>query len=338
LKLLLLFVLIIHLINTPERLRMMAGTLVLFTAILGAKTIWQFMHGEAMYTSEGDVRALSTGIFGDPNDLALAMAMALPLALGSVFGKVSGWTRTWNLAAVPILVWCIFVTDSRGGMLALGACVFMFFSRRLGRVGLIVGTLAVVLLFAFGPARMSKMSSDEESAQGRVMAWEAGMRMLRGSPIWGVGKGQFVEHHRRTAHNSLVLCLGELGLAGTSLWLGLFYYAFRDTRRAVASQAAREMESEPGQPRPKQKRWSASTQSTIVRISLVTFIVGGFFLSRTYTPPLYVYLGMAVAAAKVEWVPSGQELPGASGRDWLNIAGMTLAGLILIQLLIRLWS
>jgi O-antigen ligase len=214
----------------------------------------------------------------------------------------------------------------------------MFFARRLGRTGLILGGVAVFLLFAFGPSRLSKMSSDEESAQGRVYAWQAGKRMLREQPIWGVGKGQFVEHHVRTAHNSLVLCFGELGLAGTAMWLGLFYFAFRDSRKAIAYQAEQSVEAGTGDGKPKPRGRSATCQSMIMQVSLVAFIVGGFFLSRTYTPPLYVYLGMAVAAARIEWEPSGCDLPGADGRDWLRIVGLTFGGWVLIQVLIRLWG
>src|SRR5205823_13105390 len=132
LKLGILFVLLIHLLDSASRLRTATGTLLLFTAIPGAPTIWQYLNGEAAVQSDGEVRALGTGIFGDPNDLALAMAMALPFALGMAFTKGKAWTRTWTLATIPILIWTIFVTNSRGGMLALGACIYIFFGRRLG--------------------------------------------------------------------------------------------------------------------------------------------------------------------------------------------------------------
>lgn len=365
-KLLILFVLVIHLVNTESRLRFAMGTLLLLTAILGARTLWQFHNGEG-FVSEGDTRAMSTGIFGDPNDLALAMAMALPIALGFALGKVRPWTRLWSLATVPILGWTIFVTNSRGGMLALAASLFLFFGRRLGRAGSIVGAVVVLVLFTFGPSRMSQMSADEESAQGRVTAWEAGMDMLQRSPIWGVGKDQFVENNKDnylTAHNSLVLCLAELGLLGTAFWIGLFYFTLRDGRRAekLLSLPA-ESTPPPGEdplaqegalpvpaaappvpaatasvPAVAARVQSLRTQPALLQISLVTFMVGGFFLSRTYTPPLYVYLGMAVAAAQVEADRAGQPLPPARGRDWFNIAALTGAGWALIQLLIRLWS
>src|SRR6202035_4664194 len=131
--------LVVHLVNTEARLRTAGGAVLLFTAIVGARTIWQYQHGEALVQSDGEVGALATGIFSDPNDLALAMAMALPLALGAVLGKTRAWTRLWSLATIPVLIWTIFVTNSRGGMLALGAAVFLFFGKKLGRVGIIVG-------------------------------------------------------------------------------------------------------------------------------------------------------------------------------------------------------
>jgi O-antigen ligase len=162
------------------------------------------------------------------------------------------------------------------------------------------------------------------------------MDMLSSSPIWGVGKAQFVEHHPRTAHNSLVLCLAETGLAGTALWLGLFYFTFRDTKRAAAYQAQQALAAEPEGAKP--KRAGVPCQSMVIQVSLIAFAVGGFFLSRTYTPPLYVYLGLAVAAAQGEWGPPGEEMSGATGRDWRNIGLLTLAGLLLVQFLIRLWG
>jgi O-antigen ligase/polysaccharide polymerase Wzy-like membrane protein len=344
LKLLILFLLVVHLVDSEARLRTAGGAVLLFTAIVGARTIWQYQHGEALVQSDGEVRALATGIFADPNDLALAMAMALPLALGAVLGKARAWTRLWSLATIPVLIWTIFVTNSRGGMLALGAAVFLFFGKKLGRVGIIVGALAVLLLFSFGPSRLSQLSGDDESAQGRVDAWQAGLQMLRSSPLWGVGKGQFTEHNWLTAHNSLVLCLGELGLAGTACWIGLFYFSIRDGRRVVSLPAGA-TDSSPlpvpaasTPPRASSPRKSIQSHSTLLQTCLVAFMVGGFFLSRTYTPPLYVYLGLTVAAAQVEGKQAGLTLPGSTGRDWANIAGITVAAVLLIVVLVRLWS
>jgi putative inorganic carbon (HCO3(-)) transporter len=346
LRLFLLFVLVVHLVNTEGRLRLALGVLVTFSVFLGARTIWQYHNGQALVQSDGTVRALSTGIFGDPNDLALAMAMAVPLALGAGLGSrgpgareaggAGSWAaRLWNLAAVPVLIWTIFVTNSRGGMLALGAAIFCFFIRRVGRVGLVLGALVVVGIFAFGPSRLSNMSANEESAQGRVVAWRAGLQMLKRSPFYGVGKGQFVEYHKLTAHNSLMLCLAELGLTGTAFWLGLFYFVFRDGRLLATGRKPVPAGASPrnkGTP-PTRRR----SQSAVIQVSLITFVIGGFFLSRTYTPPLYVYLSLAVAALCLEAQEEGITLPGVRGCDWAWIGALTMGGVVLMMLLVRLW-
>jgi putative inorganic carbon (hco3(-)) transporter len=338
LKLFILFTLIIHLVNSERRLRRSSVALILLTAALGARTIWEFQRGEGMMY-QGELRALGTGIFADPNDLALAMAMALPLALWTALSSRGWWTRGWSLTAGVILVWTIFVTNSRGGMVALCACLMMFFGRRLGWKGVLVGTVAILVLMACGPSRLSQMSADEDSAQGRVLAWEAGLRMLRSSPIWGVGKAQFVEHHGLTAHNSLVLCMAELGLAGTAGWIGLFYFIFRDSRW-LSRQPAPADESATADAMHSRGAVAGTDSSwhVVFPICLVTYMVGAFFLSRTYTPPLYVYFGLAVAAVRVEAERRGLEMPAGSRQDFARIAGITLGSVPFVMLLVRLWS
>jgi O-antigen ligase len=335
-KLLTLFVLIVHLVNSESRLRLLVSTLLLSSTIMGAWAMWQHYSGQSLIQQGVGARALGRGIFGDPNDLALAMAMALPLALGALFGKAGGWTKLWSLATIPVLVWTVFITNSRGGMLALAAAIFVFFGRRLGRVGAILGAIVVLVLFAFGPSRLAQMNADEESAQGRVEAWDASLKMLQNSPLWGVGRNQFTDHHHRTAHNSFVLCYAELGLVGAALWVGLFYFAFRSTRRAAVALQERSERDTPHSPvRRRNNVWS---YSLLLQVSLITFMVGGFFLSRTYTIPLYVYLGLATAAAQVEGESSERALPETSLTDWVSIGMLTLGGCALVYLLVQVWN
>jgi O-antigen ligase len=310
-------------------------TLVLFSAILGARTILRYESGDALVQSDGSVRALGTGIFGDPNDLALAMAMALPLALG--FGLGLGRAahqalgqRLLCLSCVPVFIWTIYVTDSRGGMLALAAALFLYFRRRLGRWGVILGAMAVLVLMVAGPSRMNQMNAQEESAAQRLDAWDAGLQMLRMSPLWGVGKGMFTEYHYLTAHNSLVLCLAELGVLGTAAWLGLFYFNFRDTS-LLRRQGALAARGEDGEDAPIPP-WN---RTAILQISLITFLIGGFFISRTYTPPLFVYLALSVAAVRTEAERAGFTTPSAGAGDWLRLAGLALGSILLIVVMLK---
>ena len=70
----------------------------------------------------------------------------------------------------------------------------------------------------------------------------------------------------------------------------------------------------------------------------MTFIAGGFFLSRTYTPPLFVYLALATAAAQVEARQAGVALPEATYRDTVRLAGLAVAAVPFMMFVIRLWK
>jgi O-antigen ligase len=361
-KLFTLFVLVVHLVSTRARLRASLAIMVLFSASLGLLAISKYQNGEGIW-DDGKLRAIATGIFADPNDLSLAMAMALPLALGMVMARGSNWfERVLGFASVPIFFYTTYLSDSRGGMLALAASLFLFFRRRLGRWGIVLGVIGVLGLFAFGPSRMSEMSAQEESAAGRVHAWHAGMEMLQSSPLWGVGTSQFEMYHFRTAHNSLVLCMAEVGLIGTLFWIGLFYFNFRDGKLIMRARQ-REQEEIGEVDTPTKGLRTQHDVTFLLQISLMTFMVGGFFLSRTYTVPLYVYLGLAVAAMQVAGMRTddrcqmsdvsedrtssrltsdichlSSDLERSTARDWRNIMLMTGATVPFIVILVRLWS
>src|SRR5205814_4208676 len=85
---------------------------------------------------------------------------------------------------------------------------------------------ALMLMFLFGPDRFSPASvHGDDSALGRILAWQAGLKMLAGHPIFGVGHDQFEKYHEITAHNSFVLAMAEGGLVQLVAWVGLKYWA-----------------------------------------------------------------------------------------------------------------
>jgi O-antigen ligase len=118
---------------------------------------------------------------------------------------------------------------------------------------------------------------------GRIEAWAAGLRMLRSSPIWGVGSGMFLDHHERAAHNSFVQCFAETGLVGYFLWLGLIVVSLIEMSRLGAGPESSDW-----------ARWAHAVQA-----SLLTFLVGAFFLSRTTSAMLFLLTGLTAAVATV---------------------------------------
>src|SRR5438132_8173216 len=119
-------------------------------------------------------------------------------------------------------------------------------------------------------------------------------------------------------------------------WIGLFYFAFQDGQKVAAYRRSMAARKEQHGNSPPAGSVRGSSQALLLQISLTAFFVGGFFLSRTYTPPLYVYLGLTVAAAQVEAKQAGLALPGSCSRDWARIVSLTLASIVLVIVLVRL--
>src|SRR5262249_8424977 len=189
-------------------------------------------------------RIRGLGFMHDPNDLALGMIVALGLVAGAWKPKPQAGHVLLALTAAA-LAYCIYLTRSRGGVVALVVVLWRFAASRLGAVPALVLVAAIgagAFALDFGGRPLS--IQPDESASERIVAWTEGLEMLKAQPILGVGYGQFLDHHTLTAHNSLVLCLAETGLVGGFLWVGLLVvtafelHGVRDLRGAGSFDAA----------------------------------------------------------------------------------------------------
>lgn len=231
------------------------------------------------------IRAL--GFMNDPNDLALGMIVALGL-IGGVWQPRLQPRNLLLAAAAGALVYGIYLTRSRGGVVALVVVLWRVADSRLGRVP------ALVLLMVLGAGAMGldfggrSMSIDPDgSAFERVVAWTEGFEMLKTQPLLGVGYGQFLEHHSLTAHNALVLCFAETGLVGCFFWVGLFVITLLELR------ALKNLPGD-GPVDDTAKRWAEG-----LSLSLIGFMTAAFFLSRTFVPTLYLIIGLSAALAAI---------------------------------------
>jgi hypothetical protein len=270
-------------------------------------------------------RVRGTGIFEDPNDLAMALVIVFPFLMTGILDSSSGLARrTLTVAAAGLLVYALVLTQSRGGIVGLGALTAAYFWRRFRSKVAIAAAVAIVgAVLLAGPSRLQEMDAAEGSAQGRVQAWSAGLQMLKSHPILGVGYGQFLDYHERVAHSSFVHSFADTGVVGGLFFVGAFYWFFlgngarRDVSGAAASPLARDI-------------WASGIGLTATAC----------FLSRQYSPILFVPLALGAARIELEARP-GSDPAANLAPAWKALPLVAIAVVVAHYVIVRLlavWS
>lgn len=282
------FVLVANAITSRGRAYTLMATLVLCTLVPAVHGIDQKAEGIGWtgvpLIQDGRIQYL--GIFNDPNDLGMLFVIALPMALLlSRRGGLMGLRRLFWLAAAGVILYAIYLTNSRGALLATASLVVIHLWRRRGlMVAGIVGTVGLAGLMLL-PSRLSQLDVEEASAYGRVDAWYEGLQMFAANPVFGVGANQFSDYHFLTAHNSFVLVLAETGIIGFTVWLAFLAYCYRMIFAILRAPVAAAPEGVTAEDR--------ALASTLL-LSLSGCMVAAFFLSRTYIVVIYLLTGLIV--------------------------------------------
>jgi O-antigen ligase len=255
------------------------------------------------------------GNLEDPNELALVLVAALPFAMALLAERRSLIRILIVIAALAIIFPVVIWTASRTGQLALVVVITVYLLRqaKLKHMLAVAAATAPVML----PGGRS-VEGPDASALERLEAWHAGIDFLRSSPIWGIGKSQFVENHYITAHNTFVLEAAELGFVGLILWVGVFYTSFKIVVVAVRRYRGRADGAVP-------YAWARALLASLCAIA-----IGSSFLSLAYHPIIWTFLALpgAFYLSARRHDPEYRVVFGA--RDLLGVAGFSilwLAGL-----------
>jgi O-antigen ligase len=281
-------------------MRVTMGVFTLCAAVLALHGIQQSLTGVG-WTGMGmsqETRIQYVGIFNDPNDLGLLFVMCLPMPF--YLASRGGWLGLRRLlwwTAAGVMLWGIFLTDSRGTLLALVAILGVFIWLKRGPVtAAVLGVGAMAGLMAL-PSRMQEMDVSEASAAGRVDSWYEGLQMFISDPLFGIGAGNYTDYNPLTAHNSFVLVLAETGIIGFTIWLAIVVYSFR-MMWAMMRRGEEVMDDVPADVADETVvgEWRDDRAVTLtLLLSLTGFFVAAFFLSRSYLVILYLLVAMVVA-------------------------------------------
>ena len=225
-------------------------------------------------------RLRGIGTVGDPNDFAQFLLITIPFVLLPLRVKSSALLRLMSVFALSVIIYGVILTRSRGSLLGVGVLLVVMFIRKLSpTMTMVLAGLSLSGLVAIGATGGRSFETDFD----RIEAWSTALALFKQSPAWGIGFRSFTDHHEITAHNSYVLCLAEVGWLGYFCWLGMIVVSISELNY-IAKQPVLDEAAE------RTRVWASTFE-----VALYTFLTTAWFLSRTYTPTLYVLLAMFVS-------------------------------------------
>lgn len=254
---------------------------------------------------------LSGGI-GDPNFLAAVLVTALLITLFAFQATRTRGARAGLAFAGCVCLAAIFLTESRGGVVALAVATVIAIAYAGPVRRQIVGSIALtgafaVVYFVFAPPRSFEhlTTFTTNGGTGRSDLWTVAVRAFSQHPFAGVGAGNYtivepqfllgvnqnlqradlVLNHE-AVHNTYLQVAAELGIVGSALFVFTILVPLVFARRVVHMFPAASRRFEP-----------------IMGRGLIAGVVGMLaafvFLSAQYEKQLWITVGLVLAYDRV---------------------------------------
>ena len=306
-------------------------------AVIGGSLGFHAAKAGLAYALGGGTRFADglAGAFVDNNGYALGTVMIMPLLMvtaqniGLVYnGPLLVWLRRGWYCAVPLCMFAVVGTYSRGGFLSLATATLAYVLLQRRRMPALVGLCSVVVLVTvFVPIprtyldRLQTIRTYEEigedSALSRQHFWAVGMQMGLVNPL-GVGIRQYESAYdaydwsygrygeRRSVHSSHVQVFAELGALGAFVWVGLFGLA------TLLCLRVRARSEDPSLPEAHRRFFFTAANGLIV--SMVGFAIGGSFIALALNDLTWLTFAMVAALDRIsrpQDVPATRPLPAS---------------------------
>lgn len=253
------------------------------------------------------------GGIADPNELAGILVPALVLAAFGLAAVKSALGRWALMVCVITFAICLFLTESRGGLVAL-VVVLVASIALAGRhrpqavvLGLVVAGLGVgyYSLFASHEALQRLTEFFAGGGTGRTDLWAVALEIIGDHVVLGVGAGNFqivepayatgtislssvnfIVDTPKVAHNTYLEVLAELGIVGLLAFAGLVLGCLSRLPSAIRSFA----------------RAGDLGDEALARglfVGLLGMLAAYVFISGQYEKQLWLLLGLAAALGSV---------------------------------------
>jgi len=321
LKIVIVFVLMMNTLTTTKRLEWLTWLILVSCGYIAARAVFDYIRGVHIVEG-GRVAGSISGIFGNPNDLALNMVTFLPPAIVITIGRQSAAYKRLIAAFICMLMLgAIVSTMSRGGVLGL---LVMFAALVLlgGKVRPGFGAIAVAMVLCATPflpssfwTRMDSIFNEDVdrshftgSREARQVVMKEGFDTFLEFPLTGVGAGQFKNYNPqqrkerwRETHNALLQVASETGVFGVAAFLFLIGSGAR------CAAATRRMLARPRGDRADPLRLVMSDEdrrylyshTVAMTAGLIGWFVCAFFASVAYNWTFYYLLALIVAGREL---------------------------------------
>ncbi len=283
------FALLVHVVDSVKRFKIFFGLVIACALVYVLHGYVQITNGIA-WTGVSPVanRIRYVGAFNDPNDLGMAFAVAFGLSTYFYRKQAGFFSKLVGFTVAGIILYGVFLTNSRGTFLSVAAVIFLIGYLKYGRIAaILLGPVIIALMLAVAPSRMDTI--DDDSSRERVEAWFEGWQMFKSHPFFGVGRDQFKDFNHITAHNSFVLAYSEIGFIGYFFWFALFlvsaaqlYHCLKIIRLKLKSAKDDDLKT--------LKNFQSLGLS--IMYAYIGALVCIFFLSRSYATITYMLLGL----------------------------------------------
>jgi O-antigen ligase len=195
-----------------------------------------------------------SGLYLDPNHFAASLLLPAALAIGTFIETRNFFLRVAAGVAAFMMVAGIFLTGSRGGLIAF-AVMLLFIAWQTRYRLRILAFFAISGLFSLlSPTVWQRFADPTQGAgSGRLFIWNAARGALKDYWLSGSGFGTFPTVYNkvlfsiyqssfqgwsRPAHNAVISAAVELGIFGVALLLYAWWRSWSDARGNVVIEAA----------------------------------------------------------------------------------------------------
>lgn len=261
------------------------------------------------------------GVFSNPNDFAINIAINLPLVIAFLLAAKGIIKRLIWLFAMLAMVYGVIATYSRSGFIATVICLiicvweFGFKGRRPQIIiaAIVMATLGVGLAITTPRYTMrlktlvggeTEGTLDHGSMEARRGLLMESIEVTMQHPFFGVGPGNFQAYTRswHVTHNTYTELSSEAGIPALLLFLTILGLAFRSLRKLE-----------------KQPNYKTNPEiqlfTNALRAGLAAYIVGAAFASTAYSLFPYFMVGYVTALYRIGFSPEstdGTQPPRAS--------------------------